>query len=195
MQQWRSDLLIKQPNSLIWAYLVTQYLRNNWKPNFMFLDGVYSYEDMYFSTSHSEDILMMAVDNKKIAVDIEHINQRNDSLLHKVKIPHSNYSTRENFYLQRCAKECLVKFLNLTSNDMKDMKIIRFTPHSHFSVDERWFHSLLTLRFKWTEYSIHVDLKNGRVMSLLQDDTTLTDNQAISSMYNMQRTGMFKPID
>ena len=81
----------------------------------MFIDGVYTYEEMFFTTSHSDDFLMLAVDNKKVAVDIEIIHNRDVSLLRNVKIPNSKYSKWENFYIQRCAKECLVKFLDLTS--------------------------------------------------------------------------------
>ena len=202
LQQWRSDLLVKEHNSLIWAYLVTKYLRENWKPWFHFMDWVYSYENLYFSTSHSEDILMIAVDTRKIAVDIEHINPRDESLLHSAKIPRSSFSPRENFYLQRCAKECLVKLLNLTNNDMKDMKIVRFNQYHHYSVDEREFSSLLTLWFRWNEYRVHVDIKNGRAMALLKENKWLKNknNQPpVPNSWNylcsMERTGMFKPID
>ena len=203
LQQWRSDLLVKEPNSLIWAYLVTKYMRQNWKPWFSFIDWVYSCEDLYFSTSHSDDVLMIAVNNKKIAVDIEHINPRDESLLRSVRIAKSPYSKRENFYLQRTAKECLVKFLNLTNNEMKDMKIIKFDPHHHYSVDEREFSWLLTLWFRWNEYRVHVDIKNNRVMSLLNESTPwkykINKTSQTSDNWNylcsMERTGMFKPID
>ena len=114
----------------------------------MFIDGVYTYEEMFFSTSHSDDFLMLAIDNKKVAVDIEIIHHRDVSLLRNVKIPNSKYSKRENFYIQRCAKECLVKFLNLTSTEMKGMKIVKFDQHKHFSVDEWEFESMITLSFK-----------------------------------------------
>ena len=204
LQQWRSDLLMKEPLSLIWAYLITKYFRQIWKQWYSFIDWVYFYEGFYFSTSHSEDILMMAVDTKKVAVDIERINPRDDSLLRWVKIPHSHYSNRENFYLQRSAKECLIKFLNLNSNDMKDMKIVKFDQHRHYSVDEREFSSVLTLWFKWDEYRVHVNIKNGWVMALLKESSHWRNknNKAIPPMLNgwnylcsMERTGMFKPID
>lgn len=198
LQQWRSDLLMKEANSLIWAYLVTKYFRENWKQWYSFIDWVYMCEDLYFSTSHTEDILMIAVDNRKIAVDIERISQRDNSLLHNVKIAKSPYSKRENFYLQRSAKECLVKLLNLTSNEMKEMKIVKFDPYHHYSVDERGFSWLLTLWFRWEEYRVHVDIKNGRVMALLKESVQKEkENQVPSWNYlcSMERTGMFKPID
>ena len=204
LQQWRSDLMVKDQNSLIWAYLVTKYLRENWKPNYMFIDGVYTYEEMFFSTSHSDEFLMIAVDNKKVAVDIEMIHHRDVSLLRNIKIPKSPYSKRENFYIQRSAKECLVKFLNLTSNDMKEMKIVKFDPHKHYSVDEWTFEWLLTLWFRWEEYRVHIDIKNSRVMALLKTSSKATNNQNITPppppdngqyLCSMERQWMFKPID
>ena len=206
LQQWRSDLLSKDWTSLIGAYLVTQYLRQNWKPWFNFIDWVYTYEDMYYTTSHSDDFLMVAIDNKKVAVDIECIHSRDVSLLRNIKIPNSTYSKRENFYIQRSAKECLVKFLNLTSDAMKDMKISKFAQHSHFSVDEWEFASLITLTYKWNDYRIHVDVKNGRVMALMKESTSNTTKQNSPQvplpppdngqyLCSMERQWMFKPID
>lgn len=206
LQEWRSDLLVKEWTSLVWAYIVTQYLRQNWKPNFIFIDGVRTFEDMYFSLSHSEDFLMVAIDNKKVAVDIEMIHSRDVSLLRNVKIPNSPHSKWENFYIQWCAKECIVKFLNLTSDDMKGMKVVKFDPHKHFSVDEWQFESMITLSYKWTEYRVHVDVKNGRVMALLKESTTAanTKNNSLPPvpppdngqyLCSMERQWMFKPID
>lgn len=169
LQQWRSDLLSKESESLIWAYLITQYMKQNWKSDFSFINWVYSYEELYFSTSHSENLLIIAIDTKKITVDIEHIKRRNDSLLHNIKIPNSKYSPQKNFYLQWCAKECLIKFLNLTSNDMEDMKIIDFIPDNYFHTNEQNFQSLLILGFKWTQYSIHINIKNDIIIWLLCD--------------------------
>lgn len=206
LQQWRSDLLVKDQNSLIWAYLITQYLRENWKPNFIFIDGAYTYEEMFFSTSHSDEFLMIAVDNKKVAVDIEVIHHRDVSLLRGVKIPKSTYNKWENFYIQRSAKECLVKFLNLTSNEMKEMKIVKFDPHKHFSVDDWQFESMITLWYRWDEYRIHVDVKNGRVMAILKTSSTRTssknNNYVVPPLPNnwqylcsMEREWLFRPID
>lgn len=112
------------------------------------MDGVRTCEEMFFSLSHSEDFMMIAIDNKKVAVDIEVIHHRDVSLLRNVKIPRSPYTKRENFYIQRCAKECLVKFLNLTSSDTKEMKIVKFDAHKHYSIDEWQFESMITLSFK-----------------------------------------------
>ena len=204
LQTWRSDLLVKDQNSLIWAYLITQYFMKNWKPNFIFIDGVYTFEEMFFSTSHSDEFLMIAVDNKKVAVDIEVIHHRDVSLLRNVKIPRSPYTKRENFYIQRSAKECLVKFLNLTSNEMKEMKVVKFDPHKHFSVDDWQFESMITLWFRWDEYRIHVDVRSGRVMALMKSSTKGSNKKDIpivplpdngQYLCSMEREWLFKPID
>ena len=55
----------------------------------------------------------MVIDTKKVAIDLEYIRERDESLLHNVHIPDSQHNPRENFYLQRCAKECVVKFLDI----------------------------------------------------------------------------------
>lgn len=205
LQLWRSDLLVKDQNSLIWAYLITQYFIHNWKPNYMFIDGVYTYEEMFFSTSHSDDFLIIAIDNKKVAVDIEMIHHRDVSLLRNVKIPKSPYNKRENFYIQRSAKECLVKFLNLTNDDMKQMKIVKFDPHKHFSVDEREFESRITLSFRWAEYRVHVDVRNNRVMALIKGNSSNNQNNSQPPvpplpdnwqyLCSMERQWMFRPIE
>lgn len=204
LQEGRSDLMVKNQTSLVWAYLITQYLRQHWKPNFMFMDGVRTCEEMFFSLSHSEDFMMIAIDNKKVAVDIEVIHHRDASLLRNIKIPRSQYTKRENFYIQRCAKECLIKYLNLTSEDAKEMKIVKFDPHKHFSVDDWQFESMITLSFQWEEYRIHVDVRNGRVMALMKETTTTADSEKAKTLpkpdngqylCSMERQWMFRPID
>ena len=90
---------------------------------------------MYFSTSHSEDIIAVTVDSKKVAVDLEYIRPRDESLLQNVHIPDSPFSPWENFYLQRCAKEYLVKYLDLTSSEMDEMTVKAFLPNHYISVE------------------------------------------------------------
>ena len=70
LQQWRSDLLSREPSSLIGAYLVTQQMFKIWKTWFSFINWIHSYEEMFFSTSHSEDMLAITIDSKKVAVDV-----------------------------------------------------------------------------------------------------------------------------
>ena len=175
LQQWRSDLLSREPSSLIGAYLVTQQMFKLWKTWFSFISWVHSYEEMYFSTSHSEDLIAVAIDFKKVAVDLEYVRPRDESLLQNVHIPDSPYSPWENFYLQRCAKECLVKYLDLTSSEIQEMSVKAFMSNYHFVVEWREFNSLIVLQYGWREIPIHVNIKDGVVMAFLHQDN-LKDN-------------------
>ena len=176
LQQWRSDLLSRTPSGLVWAYLVTQQMYKLWKTNFVFLNWIHSFEDIYFSTSHSWDMIVLAIDSKKVAVDIEYVNTRDESLLQNVRIPDSPYSPWENFYLQRCAKECLVKYLDLTSSEMKEMSVTAFMPNHFFAVDEREFNSLIIMNYKWREHPVHLNIKDGMVTAFLRQDDYLFMN-------------------
>ena len=135
----------------------------------MFEDGKYEYQWLFFSTSHCDDLVMIAVDTKKIAVDIECIHPRDESLLKNVHVPNSPYDSRENFYLQRCAKECLVKYLNLKAEDMDEMRVIDFVHDDHYAVGEWVFDSLVFLEFREKEYIVHTSLKDWKVMALLHE--------------------------
>ena len=170
IQQWRSDLLSREPSSLIGAYLVTQQMFKLWKTWFSFMSGVHSYEEMYFSTSHSEDIIAVTIDSKKVAVDLEYIRPRDESLLQNVRIPDSPFSPWENFYLQRCAKECLVKYLDLTSTQMDEMTVKAFLPNHYFSVEWWDFNLLIILQYRWKENPVHVNIKDGVVIAFLHQD-------------------------
>ena len=90
IKQWRSDLLTRAPSSLVWAYLVTQEMYKLWKLWFSFAEWVFSYEWMFFSTSHSNDMIVIAIDSKKVAVDIEYIHPRHEGLLENSFIPDSS---------------------------------------------------------------------------------------------------------
>jgi len=173
LQQWRSDLLSRTPSGLVGAYLVTQQMYKLWKSNFSFINGVHYFEEVYFSTSHSRDLLVLAVDTKKVAVDIEYIHPRDESLLQNVHIPDSPFSPRENFYLQRCAKECLVKYLDSTSTEMSEMSVTAFMPNHYFAVDEREFNSLIIMNYKWKEHPVHLNIKDWIVTAFLRQDDYL----------------------
>ena len=79
------------------------------------------------------------------------------------------------------------------------MSFVSFNPHSHFVINEWEFEWVITLRYKWVEYPIRVDIRNGRVMSIIQDTTTqtttYTSSSTTSSSPSSAPTGMFKPID
>lgn len=83
-------------------------------------DGIYFYDKRFYSTSYSDTQIFLAISQTKIAVDVEKIIERDSSLLALVStIP--NWSLWESFYLQRTAKECLIKYLNLTQSEMSEM--------------------------------------------------------------------------
>lgn len=173
LQQWRSDLLSRTPSGLVWAYLVTQQMYKLWKTNFVFINWVHVFEDVYFSASHSKDLLVLAVDTKKVAVDIEYINTRDESLLKNVRMPDSPYSPRENFYLQWCAKECLVKYLDSTSTEMDEMTVTAFMPNHYFAVDGWEFNSLIIMNYRWKEHPVHLNIKEWIVTAFLRQDDYL----------------------
>jgi len=170
LSQWRSDLLSREPSSLIGAYFVTQQMFKLWKTWFSFISWVHFYEDMYFSVSHSEDIIAVTIDSKKVAIDLEYIRPRDESLLQNVRIPDSPFSPWENFYLQWCAKECLVKYLDLTSSEIGEMAVKAFLPNHYFSIEWWDFNSLIILLHKWVENSVHVNIRDGVVMAFLHQD-------------------------
>lgn len=173
IQQWRSDLLSREPSSLIGAYLVTQEMFKLWKTWFSFVSGVHSYEEMFFSVSHSEDIIAVTIDSKKVAIDLEYIRPRDESLLQNIHIPDSPFWPRENFYVQWCAKECLVKYLDLTSSEMQEMMVKAFMSNQHFVVEWREFTSSIILLYNWKEHPVHINIKDGIVIAFLRQDDYL----------------------
>jgi len=173
IQQWRSDLLSREPTSLIGAYLVTQEMFKLWKTWFSFVSGVHSYEEMFFSVSHSEDIIAVTIDSKKVAIDLEYIRPRDESLLQNIHIPDSLFWPRENFYVQWCAKECLVKYLDLTSSEMQEMMVKAFMSNQHFVVEWREFTSSIILLYNWKEHPVHINIKDGIVIAFLRQDDYL----------------------
>jgi hypothetical protein len=85
------------------------------------------------------------------------------------------------------------------------MKVSKFDPHKHFSVGDWEFESMITLTFKWEDYRIHVDVKNGRVMAIMKQSSTAANSKNTQTpppqpdngqyLCSMERQWMFKPID
>jgi hypothetical protein len=109
LTQGRSDFLKKSPLSLCGRYLVSQAFVQYGFAQFIPEDGNFQCGKYFFSTSHSGNQIFLAIDEQKIAVDIEEIVERENSLLQPPLM------SWEAFYLQWCVKECLVKFLDLSS--------------------------------------------------------------------------------
>ena len=169
LSQWRSDLLVRAPSSLIGAYIITQYMRKKWKTQFSFMEWVYSCEELFFSMSHSEDMIWLAVDTKKVAIDLEYIRERDESLIHNVHVPESPYSPWENFYLQWCAKECVVKFLNVTNTEMQEMMVGAFLRNHHYVINDWTLDSLLLINYRWKEYPVHTIITEWKVFAMLHE--------------------------
>ncbi len=170
LSQWRSDLLSRAPSSLVWAYLVTKYMWDHWKSHFSFMHWVYSCEELYFSTSHSEDLLVIAVDPKRVAVDLEYIRPRDESLLKEVHVPDSPFWPWENFYLQWCAKECLIKYHGLQHEQMHEIQVNAYVWNQHLAVQWWEFDSLLLISHRWKEYAVHTVNRDWKVLALLHKD-------------------------
>ena len=167
LKQWRSDFLSKTKNSLIWRYLVNQYMLDNWKPWFSFEEWIYSYQDLYFSTSYSNDIIAVLIDNKKVAIDIEHLVNRDESLLKDLKILDDSLTEWENFYIQWCWKECLFKYLDLNIHEsMNDMSVISIQQENK-KINDINFWLELSISYRWNVYKIDVSVNDDTVLAIM----------------------------
>ena len=70
---------------------------------------------MRFSMSHSGDVIFLVLADRKVAVDVEKVVERKGI---------SPQGSRLEFYVQRCAKECMVKFLDLPLDAAEEMIVV-----------------------------------------------------------------------
>ena len=117
LNHWFSSFLSLKKSSLIGRYLVFRTLISKWVDLSCFREWIYKIWQRYFSVSHSRDKLCYLIWLQKVAVDLEKIVPRDLSLLQ------NGISSRDTFYLQWCAKECLVKYLDLDFSEVEKMKI------------------------------------------------------------------------
>lgn len=121
LQQGRSDFLQKKPLSLCARYRISQKMRKLGFLDFIPEDGVYQCGEYTFAISYSVDKLFFAVDRDKVVVDVEKIIARDVCLLQdERKVAARDW---EEFYVQRCAKECLVKWLNLRLDEFQRITV------------------------------------------------------------------------
>lgn len=165
--QWRSDLLYKKPDSLIGTYLITKYMHKIWKIWFSFQDWIYQYEDLYFSTSHSWDLIAIVIDDKKTAIDLELIKPRNEILLNNIHTLNEDLWQRENFYLQRCAKECVIKYLNLNAEDVISTNINKII-QEEIIIDNQKFNYSAFIEYQNTQFKIITCIENNTILSILK---------------------------
>jgi hypothetical protein len=97
----------------------------------------------------------LGLDTQNIVVDVEKIIERDFSLLSP------SVMTREAFYLQWCVKECLVKFLNLSSlEEVLEQKIA--IPNN---VGEEFVQVVVT--YQGNTYPAMVKQEQGYVFALM----------------------------
>lgn len=167
IKNWRSDLLYKKQDSLIWAYLITQYMLNNWKIWFFFQDWIYKYENLFFSTSHSWNLIAIAINNEKIAIDLEIIKPRNDILLNNIPTLNKELWTRENFYIQRCAKECMIKYLWLKAEDMKSITINYISTDQDIKTQDYTFNIKTEISYRNDTFYTYELINNNYIIAIL----------------------------
>ena len=78
---------------------------------------MYQCGEYTFAISYSVDKLFFAVDKQKVVVDVEKIVERDEGLLQDERKTSAN--SWEEFYVQRCVKECLVKWLDLRLDEFQ----------------------------------------------------------------------------
>lgn len=119
--------------SLSARYLIAQYFLKKTGRRFEIPLGEYSVplwehseKNIFFSYSfiHSSSWSIYVVwcfAASKIGIDAEFVKERDVSLLQKYKVAH-----REDFYTLRTAKEAIVKYKNLSANDIEHINIKNF---------------------------------------------------------------------
>lgn len=168
----RSDFLQKSQLSLCGRYCISRKMAELWYSSFIPEDGVYHCWIYTYSISHSHDQLLFAVDVQPLAVDIEKIIERDTSLLKNISLLKASFSVWENFYFQWCAKECLVKYLNLSATETVNMYIQEFwllqSYQKDFVISEFWFTYFLVLKYWDQRFSIFLLKKWDYVFALLR---------------------------
>lgn len=160
----RSDFLNKSKESLCGRFIVSQKMQSLWYSNFVPEDAPYVCDKRFYSISHSDNKIFLAISQKKIAVDLEKIVKRDNSLLKNTsKI--LDLSLWESFYLQRTAKECLIKYLDLTQSEMNEMI---FVFSEHIKVSYFWWISFKTkFSFRKKSFDVFSSFEWNYIFSLI----------------------------
>lgn len=137
LQKWRSDFLQKRDDSLCWRYLVSREMERLWYVDFIPEDWVFQCWKYYFSSSHSDDLILIIIDTKKCAIDCEKIQ-----------------SKPIEFYQTRVSKECLIKFLDLKLDRHEKMTV---------SLGE----DMANVSYKWLNYKVKIWEKDGFVLGII----------------------------
>ncbi|MBQ7074007.1 hypothetical protein IJM86_02905 [bacterium] len=123
------DSYFQTEESLIGRYSLSKELEKYGMSHFVPTGKDFSCGDFFFSTSHSKGKIFLALSRCKIAVDIEKIVPRDSSLLSQISSSFfsfwiEKYGEWKMFYLQRCVRECLVKFLDLPFSEIEACHIL-----------------------------------------------------------------------
>lgn len=142
--------------SLIGRFVVSTYIHKETGVWHDIPTWMYRLEDaFYFSYAHTDEYVMVAIDDKKVWIDMEIEKPRDMSLLHKyhTELEHIGRSDWHSFYTMRTAKESLVKYLDLTFDALEDMTLLEV--HDFDLVfNDIHFNKKIVIIFRGQSYSV-----------------------------------------
>lgn len=127
---WIADLKASAHNyngSLVGRFVVSTYIHKETGVWHDIPTGMYQLEDThYFSYAHTDDFVLVAVNDSKVGVDLEIIKPRDTSLLHQyhTELEHVGRSDWQSFYVMRTAKEALIKYLDLSFDAIESIQLV-----------------------------------------------------------------------
>ncbi len=113
--------------SLVGRWAVANYIHQETWVWHELPNGVHQIDNKYyFSYSHILDYVLVVVDDEKVGIDLERISPRDTSLLHKynTELQHVWRSDWESFYTMWTCKEALIKFLDLSFDEIESIILV-----------------------------------------------------------------------
>ncbi len=138
LQQGRSDFLEKTSQTLCTRYLIAKEMKKSWYDNLIPEDNQFQYHNIRYSASHSKDKLIIAFYTKKIAIDMEKIQNK-----------------PETYYLERCCKEAIIKYLDLKLDEIKNMQVLQKNTNT------------ASVTYKDQYFKVKTEIKNWYVTALV----------------------------
>lgn len=139
-------------------YLINRYANNlNKKIEYNKFGKPYINNGLKFNTSNSEDLIVCAVSNEEIGVDIQYclpIFEQLDCIFHKkelLKIHSKNPYNNDLFYMIWTAKEAYVKFLGSKIDDS-----LRLLDFSLLKIGKNQFGNMYIYIFKIDNYFLSI---------------------------------------
>ncbi|MDD2537379.1 MAG: 4'-phosphopantetheinyl transferase superfamily protein [Candidatus Absconditabacteria bacterium] len=158
LREGRSDIVLKSPHSIAARYLLVQEMRKLGASDFLPREGIFQHGYYFFSTSHSGELIAIIIGKQKVAIDIEEIKERDSSLLSE-----SGCDDWTDFYLQWTAKECVVKFLDLQSDDLPGITVLEITPSPSSNEGELAYCQILSSQGK--KYAVQSYFRDNYAVS------------------------------